>query len=141
VGEVVSVDPTVLARLGGDFIPVIAPIAMTAEGVTLNVNADPFAARLAVALGAEKLVLLTDVPGVRGADGELIPTLSAERARALINGGVVSGGMIPKVDNALLALEAGVKKVHIIDGRVEHALLLEIFTDRGVGTEVTKEAP
>jgi acetylglutamate kinase len=137
VGEVVSVDPTILRRLGDDFIPVIAPIAMTADGVTLNVNADPFAARLAVALGAEKLVLLTDVPGVKGADGELIPTLGVGRARALIADGVVSGGMIPKVDNALLALESGVRKVHIIDGRLEHALLLEIFTDRGVGTEVT----
>jgi acetylglutamate kinase len=141
VGEVVSVDPTILKRMGGDFIPVIAPIALTAEGVTLNINADPFAARLAVALGAEKLVLLTDVPGVQGPGGALIPTLTAARARGLIESGVVTGGMIPKVENALLALEAGVKKIHIIDGRVEHALLLEIFTDRGVGTEVTKESP
>ncbi len=137
VGEVVSVDPTILRRLGDDFIPVIAPIAMTADGVTLNVNADPFAAQLSVALGAEKLVLLTDVPGVKGADGELIPTLSVGAARRLIADGVVSGGMIPKVENALLAVAAGVPKVHIIDGRLEHALLLEIFTDRGVGTEVT----
>lgn len=137
VGEVVAVDPTVLRRLGGEFIPVIAPIAMTEAGVTLNINADPFAARLAVALGAEKLVLLTDVPGVKDATGALIPTLGAARARELIAGGVVAGGMIPKVENALHALEAGVKKVHIIDGRMEHALLLEIFTDRGVGTELT----
>jgi len=137
VGDVVSVDATILRRLGGDFIPVIAPIAMTAEGTTLNVNADPFAARLAVALDAEKLVLLTDVPGVKGADGGLIATLDAARARALIAEGTVTGGMIPKVENALLALEAGVRKIHIIDGRLEHALLLEIFTDRGVGTELT----
>lgn len=137
VGEVVAVDPTVLRRLGSEFIPVIAPIAMTEAGVTLNINADPFAARLAVALGAEKLVLLTDVPGVKDATGALIPTLGAARARELIAGGVVAGGMIPKVENALHALEAGVKKVHIIDGRMEHALLLEIFTDRGVGTELT----
>ena len=137
VGDVVAIDPTILSRLGGDFIPVIAPIAMTAEGTTLNVNADPFAARLAVALGAEKLVLLTDVPGVKGQDGELLPTLTASHARGLIAQGVVTGGMIPKVENALLALEAGVRKVHIIDGRLEHALLLEIFTDRGVGTELT----
>lgn len=137
VGEVVAVDATILRRLGDEFIPVIAPIAMTGAGVTLNINADPFAARLAVALGAEKLVLLTDVPGVKDATGALIPTLDATRARELIAGGVVAGGMIPKVENALHALEAGVKKVHIIDGRMEHALLLEIFTDRGVGTELT----
>jgi acetylglutamate kinase len=137
VGEIVAVDPTILRKLGADFIPVIAPIAMTEAGVTLNINADPFAARLAVALGAEKLVLLTDVPGVKDAAGELIPTLDAKRARELIAGGVVAGGMIPKVENALHALEAGVRKVHIIDGRMEHALLLEIFTDRGVGTELT----
>lgn len=137
VGEVASIDPTVLHRLAADFIPVIAPIAATADGETLNVNADPFAAQLAVALGAEKLVLLTDVPGVRDGQGELIATLTAANARGLIRDGVVSGGMIPKVENALAAVESGVRKVHIIDGRLEHALLLEIFTDRGVGTEVT----
>ena len=136
VGEIAAVDAGVLGRLA-DFIPVIAPIAATAEGETLNVNADPFAARLAVALGAEKLVLLTDVPGVRDGAGELIATLPAARARALIADGTVSGGMIPKVENALAALEAGVRKVHILSGILEHALLLEIFTDRGVGTEVT----
>jgi acetylglutamate kinase len=137
VGDVVSVDATLLLRLGEDFIPVIAPIALSAEGQTLNVNADPFAARLAVALDAEKLVLLTDVPGVRGADQGLIATLDAAHARGLIAAGIITGGMIPKVENALLALESGVRKVHIIDGRLEHALLLEIFTDRGVGTELT----
>jgi acetylglutamate kinase len=136
VGEVVAVDGQVLARLA-DFIPVIAPIVATADGETLNVNADPFAARLAVALGAEKLVLLTDVPGVQDRDGALIATLDAARARALIQDGTIAGGMIPKVENALAALEAGVKKIHILSGRIEHALLLEIFTDRGVGTEVT----
>ncbi len=137
VGEVETIDPTVLVRLAGDFIPIIAPIAATADGETLNVNADPFAARLAAALGAEKLVLLTDVPGVRDGAGALIPTLTAARARALIAEGVISGGMIPKVEYALEALADGVKKIHIIDGRLEHALLLEIFTDRGVGTELT----
>jgi acetylglutamate kinase len=142
VGEVIAVDASILERLAGDFIPVIAPIAVTAEGETLNVNADPFAARLAVALGAEKLVLLTDVPGVKGPDsegGEVISSLTAARARELIASGVISGGMIPKVENALAALDAGVAKVHIIDGRLEHALLLEIFTDRGVGTELCRE--
>jgi acetylglutamate kinase len=139
VGEVVTVDAGVLERLAGDFIPVIAPIAVSAEGETLNVNADPFAARLAVALGAVKLVLLTDVPGVKGAGGDVISTLTATRARELIAAGVISGGMIPKVENALAALDAGVAKVHIIDGRLEHALLLEIFTDRGVGTELCRD--
>jgi acetylglutamate kinase len=136
VGEVETIDPTVLQRLAADFIPVIAPIAVTAEGETLNVNADPFAARLAAALGAEKLVLLTDVPGVRDAAGALIATLGAARARALIAEGTISGGMIPKVEYALEALADGVRKIHIIDGRLEHALLLEIFTDTGVGTEL-----
>ena len=139
VGEVTSVDASVLERLAGDFIPVIAPIAVSADGETLNVNADPFAARLAVALGAEKLVLLTDVPGVKDADGNVISSLTASSARQLIASGVVSGGMIPKVENALAELDAGVAKVHIVDGRLEHALLLEIFTDRGVGTELCRE--
>jgi acetylglutamate kinase len=136
VGEVEKIDATVLERLAGDFIPVIAPIAVDAAGRTLNVNADPFAARLAVALAAEKLVLLTDVQGVKDGAGQLIPSLDAARARALIAEGVISGGMIPKVEYALESLDAGVRKVHIVDGRVEHALLLEIFTDTGVGTEL-----
>ncbi len=136
VGDVVAVDPTVLERLTGDFIPVIAPIAQTSDGRTLNVNADPFAARLATALAAEKLVLLTDVPGVKAKDGSLFASLTATRARELIADGTITGGMIPKVESALQALAAGVRKIHIIDGRIEHALLLEIFTDRGVGTEL-----
>lgn len=136
VGEVTTVDATVLRRLAGDFIPVIAPIAVDERGETVNVNADPFASKLAVALGAEKLVLLTDVQGVKDADGQLIPTLDATQAADLIARRVISGGMIPKVEYALSALRDGVKKVHIIDGRLEHALLLEIFTDRGVGTEL-----
>lgn len=136
VGEVETIDATVLRKLAGDFIPVIAPIAVDERGETLNVNADPFASKLAVALDAEKLVLLTDVQGVNDAAGALIPSLSAKHARQLIEGGVISGGMIPKVDYALAALAEGVRKVHIIDGRIEHALLLEIFTDRGVGTEL-----
>ena len=135
VGEVVAVDAGVLARLA-DFIPVIAPIAQTSDGRTLNVNADPFAARLATALAAEKLVLLTDVPGVKAKDGSLFASLTATRARELIADGTITGGMIPKVESALQALAAGVRKIHIIDGRIEHALLLEIFTDRGVGTEL-----
>jgi acetylglutamate kinase len=137
VGEVDHVDARVLDAMGGDFIPVIAPVAVDEGGATLNVNADPFAAHVAAALGAEKLVLLTDVAGVKDAAGALISSLDARRARELIAAGTISGGMIPKVEYALTALADGVKKVHVIDGRLEHALLLEIFTDKGVGTEIT----
>lgn len=136
VGEVVSVDPSVIERLQPEFIPIVAPIAAGAEAETLNVNADPFAARLAARLGAEKLVLLTDVAGVADQSGALIETLAGDRARQLIDDGTISGGMIPKISSALAALEGGVSKVHIVDGRTEHALLLEIFTDRGVGTQI-----
>lgn len=136
VGELVSVDHTVIDHLHPEFIPIVAPLATGEQGETLNVNADPFAGGLAAALGAEKLVMLTDVSGVAGEEGELIPSLTSAKARDLIGRGVVSGGMIPKVENALAALDAGVHKVHIIDGRLEHALLLEIFTRAGVGTQV-----
>ncbi|HLU65075.1 MAG TPA: acetylglutamate kinase [Kofleriaceae bacterium] len=138
VGEVTAVDRRVIDRLLPEFIPIVAPIACADDGQTLNVNADPFAAAIAVALGAEKLVLLTDVPGVVDGGGALIPSLTPERARELIATGAVKGGMIPKIENALAALEQGVRKVHIIDGRLEHALLLEIFTRGGVGTELTR---
>ena len=138
VGEVESVDTMVLQRLLADgVIPVIAPIAVDAElGMTLNINADPFAAAIAAALGAEKLVLLTDVPGVRDAAGTLLSTLTAAAAEDLVERGVIDGGMIPKVRFGLSALASGVKKVHVIDGRLPHAILLEIFTDRGIGTEL-----
>ncbi|MCA9676317.1 MAG: acetylglutamate kinase [Myxococcales bacterium] len=136
VGEITAVDRTVVDRLISDFIPIIAPLATGDDGAPLNVNADVFAARLAQAIGAEKLVLLTDIAGVLDRDGQLIPTIHAEGAAALIADGVITGGMIPKVENALAALAAGVHKVHIIDGRIEHALLLEIFTREGVGTQV-----
>lgn len=135
VGELTSVDRHVLDRLLPDFIPIVAPLAATAEGQTLNVNADTFAGGLARALGAAKLVLLTDVAGVKGQGGELLPSLAKTEAVRLIDDGVIAGGMIPKVQNALAALEGGVGKVHIIDGRKEHALLLEIFTRAGVGTQ------
>jgi acetylglutamate kinase len=136
VGEITAIDRTVIDRLIDDFIPVIAPIATGDDGGPLNVNADVFAARLAQALGAEKLVMLTDTPGVLDAKGTLIPTLDPASARELVGAGVITGGMIPKVDNALAALGAGVGKVHVIDGRLEHALLLEIFTRDGVGTQM-----
>jgi acetylglutamate kinase len=137
VGKVDLVDASVLEKLlADDFIPIIAPLAADSEGRTLNVNADPFAAKLAAAMGAEKLLLLTDVQGVRGADEQLISTLTAEEARGMIASGVIHGGMIPKVQFGLDALADGVRKVHIIDGRVQHAVLLEIFTDKGIGTEL-----
>jgi acetylglutamate kinase len=120
------------------FIPVVAPLAVGEDGETYNVNADPFAARLAVALGAEKLVLLTDVEGVKDASGRLLTTLTADQARAGIADRAITGGMIPKVEHALAAVEGGVRKVHIIDGRLEHALLLEVFTTAGVGTQVVE---
>lgn len=136
VGEVTAIDRTVIDRLLPEFIPVIAPLAVGAGGQALNVNADVFAARLAQAIGAEKLVLLTDIAGVLDRDRRLIPTLTAGEARRLVADGVIAGGMIPKVEYALAALDAGVGKVHIIDGRLEHALLLEIFTQDGVGTQL-----
>ena len=141
VGEVESVDVSVLQRLLADgVIPVIAPIAIDAEqGHTLNINADPFAAAIAAALGAEKLVLLTDVPGVRDGSGKLLSTLTAAEAERLVADGVIDGGMIPKVRFGLSALAKGVKKVHVIDGRLPHAILLEIFTDHGIGTELVAQ--
>ena len=141
VGEIVSVDAKIIEGLSSDgFIPVVAPIAVDIDdGRSLNVNADPFAAKLAAAMRAEKLVLLTDVPGVRGADGHLHSTLTAGEVKAMIKSGVISGGMIPKVQFGLDAIADGVRKVHIIDGRQDHAVLLEVFTDTGVGTELVQE--
>jgi acetylglutamate kinase len=139
VGEISHIDRRVIDRILPEFIPIIAPLAVGEDHQTLNINADPFAAEVAQALGAEKLVLLTDVEGVKDAAGALIPTLTPAEARALVTGGVVQGGMIPKVENALAAHERGVRKEHIIDGRIEHALLLEIFTTAGVGTEFVAE--
>jgi acetylglutamate kinase len=142
VGDVVGWDVGLVAKLTGEFIPVIAPLAIDEQGETVNVNADPFAAGLAGALAADKLVFLTDVEGVLDAQRRLIPSLSPARARALIADGVIAGGMIPKVEHALAAVDLGVAKVHVVDGRIEHALLLEIFTRAGVGTEfVADRAP
>ncbi len=138
VGEVDQVNPEpVEAVLDQGRIPVIASVGLGVDGDAYNVNADTVAAELAVALKATKLVLLTDVEGVRGADGELISVLDAAAADRLIESGAISGGMIPKVRAALHALEA-VTASHIIDGRVSHSLLLELLTEKGVGTMVTR---
>lgn len=137
VGAVTAVREHLIKHLvNSGFIPVIAPVAVDHEGRSLNVNADTVAGAVSHALGAAKLVLMTDIEGVKGADGKLIPSLTANDVERLKNEGVISGGMIPKVDCALDALRAGTSKVHIIDGRLRHAVLLEVFTDQGVGTEI-----
>ncbi len=135
VGEVVQIDPSLVALLdSGDFIPVIAPIGIGENGEAYNINADLVAGKLAETLRAEKLILLTNTSGVLDKAGSVLTGLDAERVEALIADGTISGGMLPKVDCALQAVKHGVKTAHIIDGRVAHALLLEILTDEGVGT-------
>ena len=135
VGEPEKVDMTVLTQiLGRDLIPVLAPLATSREGVTYNINADTFAGAIAGALRAKRLLLLTDVPGVLDKSKSLIRELSADDARRLIADGTISGGMIPKVETCLYALEQGVEGVVILDGRVPHAVLLELLTDHGAGT-------
>ncbi len=137
VGRVKQVDSEFLMGLcNRKMIPVIAPIGVDDKGQAYNINADLVASAVAASIKAEKLILMTDVPGVNGREGELMPTISRAEANHLIKEGVIEQGMIPKTRCALEALEAGVKKAHIIDGRVSHALLLEIFTDKGVGTEI-----
>ncbi len=137
VGTVNRIDPSVIDALDDTgYIPVIAPVGADEQGFTYNINADLVASHIAAALGAEKLVLLTDVEGIRGADGKVIASINSTRAGELIAEGVIDGGMIPKVECCLDALARGVGKTHIIDGRVEHAVLLEIFTPEGVGTQV-----
>jgi acetylglutamate kinase len=139
VGAVTQVNPDIVRRLVDDgFIPVIAPVAVDSEGRSLNVNADTVAGKVAEALHARKFVILTDIEGVRGADGEVVSSLSSREIDALKLDGVIQGGMLPKVECALDALSSGVRKAHIIDGRVQHSVLLEIFTDQGIGTEITR---
>ena len=136
VGTITKVNPLVIETLDKEkFIPVIAPIGCDNNGITYNINADIAAGKLAEALKAEKLILLTDVEGVK-IDGNLISTLHKDEVDNLIISNKISGGMIPKVNCCLGALKEGVGKTHIIDGRVEHAVLLEIFTDAGIGTEI-----
>ncbi len=135
VGEVEGIDPEVVALLDTrNFIPVIAPVGVGAGGEAYNINADVVAGKLAITLQAEKLILLTNTTGVLGKGGELLTGLTVPMVNALIEDGTIHGGMLPKVRCALDAVSSGVKSAHIIDGRVDHAILLEIFTDEGVGT-------
>jgi acetylglutamate kinase len=139
VGKVKHVNPTVLRKLvDGGFIPVIAPLAVDTEGSSLNVNADTVAGKVAEALSARKLVLMTDIAGVKGKSGDVISSLTSAEADRLREDGIISDGMVPKVQCALDALAGGVQKTHIIDGRIRHAVLLEIFTDTGIGTEISR---
>jgi acetylglutamate kinase len=138
VGKVTKINTEILVTLDRDnFIPVIAPVGMGIGGQTYNINADTVAAEVAAALKAEKLVLLTDTPGIWGADKKLIPSLDGKAIDEMIRSGVIAGGMLPKVRACMRALETGVKKTHIIDGRVRHSVLLEIFTDQGIGTQIS----
>jgi acetylglutamate kinase len=139
VGEVESIDASVVNMLvQGDFIPVIAPIGIGQDGHSYNINADLVAGKVAEVLQAEKLILLTNTPGLLDKDGGLLTGLSAERVDELIEDGTIHGGMLPKITTALEAVKAGVSSSHIIDGRVPHAVLLELFTDEGVGTLIRR---
>ena len=137
VGDVEQVNPGIVTDLLRDFIPVIATLGVDENGQTYNVNADEVAAAIAEALGAEKLVFLTNVNGILDGSGSLLTQVSADGVERLRSDGVLTAGMLPKVDAALRAIKGGVPRVTILDGRAEHALLLEIFTDQGVGTMVT----
>ncbi len=135
VGEVASIDPAVVDMLiQGDFIPVIAPIGVGRDGRSYNINADLVAGKVAEVMKAEKLILLTNTTGILDKEGRLLTGLSLNEVEALIEDGTISGGMIPKIRCAMDALKGGVASSHIIDGRIDHAVLLELFTDRGIGT-------
>jgi acetylglutamate kinase len=137
VGEVEAVNPEPIRLLEENgFIPVIAPVGVGEGGETYNINADLVAGDVAAALFAEKLIHLTDVPGINGDDGRLVSTLTKREAERLIKAGIIDGGMLPKVESSLRALTGGAQKAHIIDGRVPHAILLEVLTKEGIGTEI-----
>jgi acetylglutamate kinase len=136
VGDVLSINTHLLQALMDNYIPVIAPIGVGKDGEAYNINADVVASEVARYMKAEKLIFLTDTEGIKNQKGEVISSLSREEAYKLIKGGIIKGGMIPKVKSALKALQEGVKKVHIIDGRIPHSILLEIFTEEGIGTEI-----
>ncbi|HNT44820.1 MAG TPA: acetylglutamate kinase [Syntrophorhabdaceae bacterium] len=138
VGEITSVDVAIIKDISRHgYIPVIAPIADGVDGKAYNINADTAAGSIAAALSAEKFILLTDVQGVMGADGKLISVLKRSEIEKLIDDNVVTGGMIPKVTCCTEALKGGVREAHVVDGRTPHAILLEVFTDSGIGTEIT----
>jgi len=140
VGDIAHVEPAVVKALQDDqFIPVISPIGYGEDGLAYNINADIVAGKMAEVLGAEKLLMMTNTPGVLNKDGQLLRSLSAQTIDALFADGTISGGMLPKISSALDAARNGVKSVHVVDGRVPHCLLLEILTDRGVGTMITSE--
>jgi acetylglutamate kinase len=137
VGKVKTINSELIVSLSqNSFIPVIAPTGIGDAGETYNINADIVAGEVAAALQAEKLLLLTDVPGVLDKNKQLINTMTNKEALKLIDDGIIEGGMFPKIKCCLKALKGGVKKTHIIDGRLKHAILLEIFTDKGIGTEI-----
>ena len=137
VGEVDAINPAVVKALQDDaFIPVISPIGFGADGLSYNINADLVAGKLATVLNAEKLLMMTNIPGVMDKDGNLITDLSAREIDALFADGTISGGMLPKISSALDAAKSGVKSVHIVDGRIEHSVLLEILTDQPFGTMI-----
>lgn len=137
VGEVTHIDPHIIISLEEDgFIPVISPVGVGSKNETLNINADYVAASIASALQSEKLILLTDVPGIMDKNDKIISTLKKQQIKKLIEDGTITGGMLPKVQACIKAIEGGVSKTHIIDGRVPHCLLLEIFTKEGIGTEI-----
>lgn len=140
VGDVQSIDPAVVNMLikQGDFIPVIAPIGVGEDGQSYNINADLVAGKLAITLGAEKLILLTNTQGVLDDSGELMTGLKAKQVEGLIENGIIHGGMLPKIRCALDAVHSGVNTAQIIDGRVEHAVLLEVLTDEGIGTLIRR---
>ena len=138
VGEVEKIDPTIIENLEKSrFIPVIAPIGVGKDGVTYNINADWVAGEIAGALKAEKFLILTDVKGILDSKGKLCSTLTRKEAKQLIKKGIITSGMLPKVESCLTSLEHSVSKAHIIDGRVPHSILLEVFTNQGVGTEIS----
>ena len=138
VGEVASIDTDILTMLiGSDYIPVIAPVAGSTDGKTYNINADLVAGKLAEVLQAEKLMLLTNVAGLLDAEGNIVTGLNTHQVEELIAQGVIHGGMLPKIQCALEAVQGGVSSAHIIDGRVAHAALLEIFSDEGIGTQIS----
>ena len=142
VGEVEAINPDVLRDLEGSrFIPIVAPVGVGEDGGAFNINADHVASSIAVALGAERFILLSDVEGILGRDDALLSTLTRAESERLIAEGVINAGMVPKVKACLDALEGGVPKTHIIDGRTPHSLVLELFTDAGIGTEILDKPP